>query len=87
MLGDRKGFNVLLMDQINALAAQVVRDAIHDARLTQSSVLQGARIAPTTWRHRMRGERPFTLVELVRIAKLLDLPGGRLVNEILERAA
>lgn len=75
------------MDPINAVAAQVVRDAIHDARLTQSSVLQGARIAPTTWRHRMRGDRPFTLPELARIAKQLGLPGSRLATEILERAA
>lgn len=75
------------MDPINAAAVQVVRDAIHEARTTQRSVLRGAAIAPTTWRHRMRGDRPFTLVELARIAKHLGLPRSRLITEILERAA
>ncbi|WP_306365504.1 helix-turn-helix domain-containing protein [Nocardia sp. CC227C] len=73
------------MFPINTATAEAVRDAIARTELTAASVAQGAHITPTAWRRRMRGQTAFTMNELSRIAAVIGVQIGRLIDLITEK--
>lgn len=75
------------MDTLDRETAEAVLLAIRRRGLTQQAVAREARIAPTTWRRRMKGQRSFHVSELIRIAAVIGVRAGDLVDGVAEQAA
>lgn len=81
LLRDRVVPNVVIMLPINTATAEVVRGAIAQAGRTEESVAACARIKPKTWQRRIRGTTSFSVTELFRISRVLDVELARLLEQ------
>lgn len=75
------------MDPIDCATADAVRKAIRRAGLIQAGVARESEIKSRTWSRRMKGQRPFTMAELIRVCRAVGIRPTDLVDEIWEKVA
>lgn len=87
MKSDRLGTIVADMDTLDHDTAEAVKLAIRRQGFTERAVQLKANIPPTTWRRRLKGKRSFHVSELIRIAAVIGVRAGELVDGVAEKAA
>ncbi|MEU6580622.1 helix-turn-helix transcriptional regulator [Nocardia sp. NPDC046763] len=70
------------MDPNDLVLAEVVKDAINAAGITQKEVWKHVGIAETTWERRIAGAKSFTMSELFRISEMVGVPSSELVAKV-----
>ncbi|WP_280192996.1 helix-turn-helix domain-containing protein [Nocardia farcinica] len=73
------------MDPMDLATAEAVRSAIREADLTESTVAIQAGIKPSTWYRRMHGRRPFRVSEVIKIARVIGVKAGDLLDGVSEK--
>lgn len=72
---------IISMEGTTARIAETVRSAVEASGVTQAKLAQAIGVSVTTIERRMTGKRAFTINEILKIARLLDVSPASLIEE------